>query len=347
MWIRVNVSAEDYASLCSSFSAPVFPERFPEPAGSETGAGRGGASGKTIMNNIFSAVLFGDVAQSSVSSGPPYRPDFFPPQLTPSRDFGRPDYDDYSPAGGSRSTFRGRTPAFGLPDETYQGPEFRCGLKFLSWTVLIMSRNGNRWFLSLSTSYYSEGDYGSPDSPHPRTPSVRLPPDSRSELGFGTRPDLPSLNLAPLPGSPYEVQEEEEEDERTWRPGPRFPSFTDRSRGGAGGGGAPRRVYESEFVKTKNNYNQIRNQDRSLFPKISGVYFQQKQKEKEFSRVRLLGRYDTYAGLNAAEDCGILHGCDNGRCIRVAEGYTCDCYQGYKLDMTSMTCVGTSPELRR
>lgn len=50
-------------------------------------------------------------------------------------------------------------------------------------------------------------------------------------------------------------------------------------------------------------------------------------------------RYESYAGLSAAEDCGILHGCENGRCIRVAEGYTCDCYQGYELDMTSMTCI--------
>lgn len=47
-----------------------------------------------------------------------------------------------------------------------------------------------------------------------------------------------------------------------------------------------------------------------------------------------------YAGLSTAEDCGILHGCENGRCIRVAEGYTCDCYPGYELDMTSMTCIG-------
>lgn len=52
------------------------------------------------------------------------------------------------------------------------------------------------------------------------------------------------------------------------------------------------------------------------------------------------GRYES-AGLSAAEDCGILHGCENGRCIRVAEGYTCDCYQGYELDMTAMTCIGT------
>uniref|UniRef100_A0A3Q3K9F9 Latent transforming growth factor beta binding protein 4 n=1 Tax=Monopterus albus TaxID=43700 RepID=A0A3Q3K9F9_MONAL len=53
----------------------------------------------------------------------------------------------------------------------------------------------------------------------------------------------------------------------------------------------------------------------------------------------LSGRYEPYASLSAAEDCGILHGCENGRCIRVTEGYTCDCYQGYELDMTSMTCI--------
>lgn len=47
--------------------------------------------------------------------------------------------------------------------------------------------------------------------------------------------------------------------------------------------------------------------------------------------------------MSTAEDCGILHGCENGRCIRVSEGYTCDCYHGYQLDMTSMACVGESP----
>ncbi|KAM6959295.1 latent-transforming growth factor beta-binding protein 4 [Aplochiton taeniatus] len=49
-------------------------------------------------------------------------------------------------------------------------------------------------------------------------------------------------------------------------------------------------------------------------------------------------RYQPYSGLSA-EDCGILRGCENGRCIRVAEGYTCDCFEGYELDMTSMTCT--------
>uniref|UniRef100_A0A3P9DG41 Latent transforming growth factor beta binding protein 4 n=1 Tax=Maylandia zebra TaxID=106582 RepID=A0A3P9DG41_9CICH len=58
-----------------------------------------------------------------------------------------------------------------------------------------------------------------------------------------------------------------------------------------------------------------------------------------FSFSHLSGRYESYASLSTAEDCGILHGCENGRCIRVAEGYTCDCYQGYELDMTTMTCI--------
>ncbi|XP_054598325.1 latent-transforming growth factor beta-binding protein 4 isoform X3 [Nothobranchius furzeri] len=234
--------SEDYASLCSSLSPPRFSERFPDPAGSEPGAGRG---------------------------GPPYGTDLF----SPSRDFSRSDYDDYAQAGGSRSSFGGRAQtSLGLPEDTYRGSEY-------------------------STSYFAEGDYGSPDGSPPRTPSFRLPPDPRSEIGFGARPlppsqpDLPSLNLAPLPGSPYMEEEEEEEEARAWRPGPAFPPFSDRSRGG----GAQRRVYER--------------------------------------------RYEPYAGLNAAEDCGILHGCENGRCIRVAEGYTCDCYHGYELDMTSMTCV--------
>uniref|UniRef100_A0A3P8TW60 Latent-transforming growth factor beta-binding protein 1 n=1 Tax=Amphiprion percula TaxID=161767 RepID=A0A3P8TW60_AMPPE len=163
-----------------------------------------------------------------------------------------------------------------------------------------MWQNGHK-----NTGYYPEGDYGPPDGSRP--PSFRLPPDPRAEISFGaqppppSRPDAPPLSLAPLPGAPrYEEEEEEEEEERSWRPGPPFPPFTDRSRGGA----APRR--------------------KTIFTSLSSS---------------LSGRYESYASLSAAEDCGILHGCENGRCIRVAEGYTCDCYQGYELDMTSMTCI--------
>uniref|UniRef100_A0A8C5CM70 Uncharacterized protein n=1 Tax=Gadus morhua TaxID=8049 RepID=A0A8C5CM70_GADMO len=34
--------------------------------------------------------------------------------------------------------------------------------------------------------------------------------------------------------------------------------------------------------------------------------------------------------------CGILNGCENGRCVRVREGYTCDCFDGYELDLNKM-----------
>ncbi|XP_035535806.1 latent-transforming growth factor beta-binding protein 4-like [Morone saxatilis] len=97
-----STDSEDYASLCSSFPA-TFTESFPDSTG--PGAGRGGAG-----------------------VGPPYFPSYglesFPP--VPGRDFGGSDYDDYSPAGGSRSGFRGRTPTtFSLPDGAYGRPEYR------------------------------------------------------------------------------------------------------------------------------------------------------------------------------------------------------------------------------
>ncbi|KAG7462558.1 hypothetical protein MATL_G00186090 [Megalops atlanticus] len=48
--------------------------------------------------------------------------------------------------------------------------------------------------------------------------------------------------------------------------------------------------------------------------------------------------YDAFEGLRA-DECGILNGCENGRCVRVQEGYTCDCFDGYTLDMSRMACV--------
>uniref|UniRef100_A0A3Q1IFZ9 Latent-transforming growth factor beta-binding protein 2 n=1 Tax=Anabas testudineus TaxID=64144 RepID=A0A3Q1IFZ9_ANATE len=49
-------------------------------------------------------------------------------------------------------------------------------------------------------------------------------------------------------------------------------------------------------------------------------------------------RYDSFEGLQA-EECGILNGCENGRCVRVREGYTCDCFDGYELDLSKMACI--------
>ncbi|KAM6202656.1 latent-transforming growth factor beta-binding protein 2 [Rhynchocyon petersi] len=45
-----------------------------------------------------------------------------------------------------------------------------------------------------------------------------------------------------------------------------------------------------------------------------------------------------FEGLRA-EECGILNGCENGRCVRVQEGYTCDCFEGFQLDTAHMACV--------
>ncbi|KAK9541983.1 hypothetical protein VZT92_001989 [Zoarces viviparus] len=48
--------------------------------------------------------------------------------------------------------------------------------------------------------------------------------------------------------------------------------------------------------------------------------------------------FKAFEGLQA-EECGILNGCENGRCVRVQEGYTCDCFDGYTLDLSRMSCV--------
>ncbi|MEQ2234544.1 Latent-transforming growth factor beta-binding protein 1 [Ilyodon furcidens] len=49
-------------------------------------------------------------------------------------------------------------------------------------------------------------------------------------------------------------------------------------------------------------------------------------------------RNSAFEGLQA-EECGILNGCENGRCVRVQEGYTCDCFAGYTLDLSRMACI--------
>ncbi|XP_068182963.1 latent-transforming growth factor beta-binding protein 1 isoform X2 [Antennarius striatus] len=49
-------------------------------------------------------------------------------------------------------------------------------------------------------------------------------------------------------------------------------------------------------------------------------------------------QYRPFEGLQA-EECGILNGCENGRCVRFQEGYTCDCFDGYTLDLSRMACV--------
>uniref|UniRef100_A0ACB8FEP4 Uncharacterized protein n=1 Tax=Sphaerodactylus townsendi TaxID=933632 RepID=A0ACB8FEP4_9SAUR len=50
-------------------------------------------------------------------------------------------------------------------------------------------------------------------------------------------------------------------------------------------------------------------------------------------------RHSEEFGAPHAEECGILSGCDNGRCVRVADGFTCLCHEGYRLDPTRMACL--------
>lgn len=60
----------------------------------------------------------------------------------------------------------------------------------------------------------------------------------------------------------------------------------------------------------------------------------------------LLEPLASFEGLQA-EECGILNGCENGRCVRVREGYTCDCFEGFQLDAAHMACVGKSGAQKR
>lgn len=53
------------------------------------------------------------------------------------------------------------------------------------------------------------------------------------------------------------------------------------------------------------------------------------------------GRSEDF-GAAHSEECGILSGCENGRCVRVADGFICLCHQGYRLDPAQMACLGES-----
>ncbi|KAG7252652.1 hypothetical protein CRUP_032461, partial [Coryphaenoides rupestris] len=74
-------------------------------------------------------------------------------------------------------------------------------------------------------------------------------------------------------------------------------------------------------------------------------YHQEEEPEEEEEPWRPGPPFPTFTGRGGApqrlyetEDCGILQSCENGRCIRVEEGYTCDCYHGYQLDTASLSC---------
>ncbi|CAM5172722.1 unnamed protein product [Eretmochelys imbricata] len=47
---------------------------------------------------------------------------------------------------------------------------------------------------------------------------------------------------------------------------------------------------------------------------------------------------ERFEGLQA-EECGVLNGCENGRCVRVPDGFTCHCHPGFRLDTAHMACL--------
>ncbi|XP_055993011.1 latent-transforming growth factor beta-binding protein 4 isoform X2 [Sorex fumeus] len=70
-------------------------------------------------------------------------------------------------------------------------------------------------------------------------------------------------------------------------------------------------------------------------PRDTRGSFSEPEEASEAGAGALAGPYE---GLEA-EECGILDGCAHGRCVRVPEGFTCDCFDGYRLDTTRMSCV--------
>lgn len=256
--------SEDYAALCSSFF-PTFPESFPD---SETDTGRGGGGGAPYF--------------------PPYSPD-------------PPEYEDFSPAGGSR----GRN-SFSLPEG-----------------------GGHRRQPDYSTGYYSEGDFGPA-----RSPTLLLPVDPRAEMAFEAHPPPPSRrNGPPLSLAPPYLEEEQEEEEG-WRPGPPFPPF-ERSRGG----GAPRRVYERRYepyagLNEAEDCGILHGCENGRCIRVAEGYTCDCYQGYELDMTSM-----TCIDINECEDGGVDYPCVNSRCVNTDGSFRCVCRRGYVMSRRPNHCV--------
>ncbi|XP_023139134.2 latent-transforming growth factor beta-binding protein 2 isoform X2 [Amphiprion ocellaris] len=97
-----------------------------------------------------------------------------------------------------------------------------------------------------------------------------------------------------------------------------------------GGGAGPYDIPESVPLFTDNDYSIQQPPVRVPI---------QRPRESQLQPVHPYAeRNEGFEGLRA-EECGVLNGCENGRCVRVREGYTCDCFDGYKLDLDKMACI--------
>ncbi|XP_051252129.1 latent-transforming growth factor beta-binding protein 1 isoform X4 [Dicentrarchus labrax] len=93
---------------------------------------------------------------------------------------------------------------------------------------------------------------------------------------------------------------------------------------------APYDIPESDPLFNDNDYSV---QQPSVRVPIPGPREYQPQPVDSYEE-----RHSAFEGLRA-EECGILNGCENGRCVRVREGYTCDCFDGYEFDLNKMACI--------
>ncbi|XP_053123322.1 latent-transforming growth factor beta-binding protein 4 isoform X4 [Hemicordylus capensis] len=133
------------------------------------------------------------------------------------------------------------------------------------------------------------------------------------------------------------------------RPGPRLPDYDPFPRDSLYG---PAAYEASDFEDLP--YSDVRQEGLAETPPGGGGYRPHSPPEPEWSyppRSRggsfpdRPGRasedhrhFGGFEGLQA-EECGILSGCENGRCVRVADGFTCDCHEGYRLDPTRVACL--------
>uniref|UniRef100_A0AAQ5WZZ9 Latent-transforming growth factor beta-binding protein 1 n=1 Tax=Amphiprion ocellaris TaxID=80972 RepID=A0AAQ5WZZ9_AMPOC len=102
-----------------------------------------------------------------------------------------------------------------------------------------------------------------------------------------------------------------------------------------GGGAGPYDIPESVPLFTDNDYSI---QQPPVRVPIQRPRESQLQPVHPYAGGFMHQRNEGFEGLRA-EECGVLNGCENGRCVRVREGYTCDCFDGYKLDLDKMACI--------
>ncbi|XP_041090511.1 latent-transforming growth factor beta-binding protein 4-like isoform X3 [Polyodon spathula] len=226
-----------------------------------------------------------------------------------------------------------RSPAYGPPDEPYAGeygPGFRGEYEppYSTDTFAEPPPRGR------TPDYLRPGRYEDYPSRGGRLPSYGS--RSRSAASYGPPEESPYRRSGP--SQSYDLGDFE----------PELPYASE-----------PRPPFGRAEPQVDPSYESRRGRYRPLSPQSAGPPFEPDEPSAPWLQYRPRGtapypeypdrplggirretyesRYEQYESLSA-EECGILHGCENGRCIRVPEGYTCDCYDGYHLDITTMTC---------